>query len=518
MSERRAPRRPWTGHRPSDARPRFHRPPRSRRSARPSRWAATGRGSHRRSQRRRRAQPRRGAWSRIVGVSHGVLLARANLERQRPLAGLGSSVRLETPVDLVGEAEPVEPTGGEHDGVEPRVHAARSRVSMLPRSGSISSSGSASSCARRRIEAVPTTQSRRSSLLPAHRGRPPGQVRAHGKSVRVGRGHVLRRVDGHPLGAQAEPLRALDEHSTAADLAEGLAAIASPAVVTGTSANSSPGRRRRSTASLACVSASRLPLEPILMRTTTVLGGGRFLQAHDRLVQELVHDLARQRLDRVPLALREPREPWARLGQLASPDRFRALAERGDRRHGQVASQSRNRAASSTAIDSAAASRPRAVSWTTASRSSMSYRAVRQLVDRRIEISGDGQVDQGAAVRPFSPAGLGRARPWSARDRQRSSSRRGCPRSPPPPPTARVGSSRRRAPRRAAAPGFRAIGDEGEQRRCRRRPCPDLAGADDCDPRTLEIAEHLRRQRGRSGRSRAQLSAIAVSVRTFFPV
>src|SRR5215211_4215283 len=110
----------------------------------------------------------------------------------------------------------------------------------------------------------------------------------------------------------------------------GLLRSRSPAVVTGTSANSRSGRRRRSTASSACVSASRLPLDPIL-RTTTFLGGGGLLQAHDRLVQELVDDLARQRLDRIALPLRELAEPAARLRQLAPADLLGPVTERGDR-------------------------------------------------------------------------------------------------------------------------------------------------------------------------------------------
>src|SRR4029453_10999865 len=108
----------------------------------------------------------------------------------------------------------------------------------------------------------------------------------------------------------------------------GLLGFPSPAVVTGTSANSSPGPRRRSTASSACLSARRLPLEPIL-RTTTLLDC-RLLEAHDRLVQELFDDLARQGLDCVSLSLREPRQPPARLRQLTAPDRPRALPNRRD--------------------------------------------------------------------------------------------------------------------------------------------------------------------------------------------
>src|ERR671922_59962 len=91
----------------------------------------------------------------------------------------------------------------------------------------------------------------------------------------------------------------------------------SPAVVTGRGANSSPGRRSRSTASSACVSASRLPLEPTRRSTAALLVAG-LLQPHDRLVQELVHDLARHRLDGTPLGVRQVGQPGARLRQLGA--------------------------------------------------------------------------------------------------------------------------------------------------------------------------------------------------------
>src|SRR5215210_5927969 len=111
---------------------------------------------------------------------------------------------------------------------------------------------------------------------------------------------------------------------------KGLLRSRSPAVVTGTSANSSPGRRRYSTASSACLSASRLPLDPIL-RTTVLVGGGCLLQTDDRLVEELVHDLARERLDRSALPLRQSGEPGARFRELAATDLFGACADRSDR-------------------------------------------------------------------------------------------------------------------------------------------------------------------------------------------
>src|SRR5262245_42695716 len=109
---------------------------------------------------------------------------------------------------------------------------------------------------------------------------------------------------------------------------KGLLRSRSPAVVTGTSANSTPGRRRRSIASSACVSARRLPLDPTL-RTTALLGGG-LLEPQDRLVQELVDHLRGERLDGVPLPLRELRQPGPRLRQLAAADLLRPLPQRGD--------------------------------------------------------------------------------------------------------------------------------------------------------------------------------------------
>src|SRR6185437_4342536 len=91
----------------------------------------------------------------------------------------------------------------------------------------------------------------------------------------------------------------------------------SPAVVIGTSAISTPSPRRRSAASSACVSARRLPLLPILRSIEaeqvpdgiriggTVRTGGRLLQPHRRVVQQLVDDLHGHRLDGTPLLRRE---------------------------------------------------------------------------------------------------------------------------------------------------------------------------------------------------------------------
>src|SRR5947207_1218551 len=89
----------------------------------------------------------------------------------------------------------------------------------------------------------------------------------------------------------------------------------SPAVVIGTSAISTPGRRRHSAASSACVSASLLPLLPILISIETeqvaerlgvlaaVRAGSGLLEPHRGQVQKLVHDLSCHRLDHLPLVV-----------------------------------------------------------------------------------------------------------------------------------------------------------------------------------------------------------------------
>src|SRR5436190_16259420 len=89
----------------------------------------------------------------------------------------------------------------------------------------------------------------------------------------------------------------------------------SPAVVMGTRAISTPGRRSRSAASSACVSASLLPLLPILISIETeqvaeglgvlaaVRARGGLLEPHRGQVQKLVHDLSCHRLDHLPLVV-----------------------------------------------------------------------------------------------------------------------------------------------------------------------------------------------------------------------
>src|SRR5437016_1029482 len=120
----------------------------------------------------------------------------------------------------------------------------------------------------------------------------------------------------------------------------------SPAVVIGMRAISMPGCRNWSAANSACVSASLLPRLPIrrsmlllpepeeVPRRLDVPGAVSrrgLLQAHDRDVQELVHDLRRQGLHGSTLALGKPAEPPLRLRELARANGLRPLTKRGDR-------------------------------------------------------------------------------------------------------------------------------------------------------------------------------------------
>ena len=95
---------------------------------------------------------------------------------------------------------------------------------MLPRSGSIESYGSsASSCARRRTDAVPTRIPGRSSRGAAERVARilARQVRADREPFRVRRGHVLRGVHGDvDPPVEQRLLELLHEDAARADLAE----------------------------------------------------------------------------------------------------------------------------------------------------------------------------------------------------------------------------------------------------------------------------------------------------------
>ena len=101
---------------------------------------------------------------------------------------------------------------------------------MLPRSGSIESVGSsASSCARRRADAVPIRIPGRIASAPqrASRGSSRRVYAPTASPSSVGRGHVLRRVHGDVDAAlEQRLLELLHEHAAGADLAERPRAIA----------------------------------------------------------------------------------------------------------------------------------------------------------------------------------------------------------------------------------------------------------------------------------------------------
>src|SRR6266542_4239536 len=121
----------------------------------------------------------------------------------------------------------------------------------------------------------------------------------------------------------------------------------SPAVVMGTSVISRPRRLSCSAASSAWVSASLLPLDPILSSTVAqpeqmpdrvgvhaaVRSGGRFFQPYCREMQELVDDLRGERLDRPALPLGQPFQPALIPPQLERTDLLGARVQGSDCRH-----------------------------------------------------------------------------------------------------------------------------------------------------------------------------------------
>ena len=187
-----------------------------------------------------------------------------------PWAASGSIVSTgEADADPVGEPEPVETAGGEHERVEAALlRLAQARVDVaaqrLDRDRRIE---------REQLRAAPD----RGGADPHARLEPLGadervarvvalEVRAHGEAGRVGRGHVLGGVYGDvdPVGEQ-RLLELLHEDAALADLPERAGAVA---VAGGRDRQerdlvAGPAQVRR--ASSACVSASREPREPTRM-------------------------------------------------------------------------------------------------------------------------------------------------------------------------------------------------------------------------------------------------------------
>ncbi len=146
---------------------------------------------------------------------------------------------------------------------------------MLPRSGSTESVGSnARSCARRRAEAVPIRIPGRSSAAP--------QSASRGSSRRGYAPTVSPSASLDVMSLAEWTATSILEASSASSSSftntprlpispNGRVLSRSPAVVIGTSAISTPGRRSASLARSACVSASLLPRDPT--RSSTAAAG-----------------------------------------------------------------------------------------------------------------------------------------------------------------------------------------------------------------------------------------------------
>ena len=150
----------------------------------------------------------------------------------------------------------------------PRSRRLRSRVSTFPRSGSIESDGSsASSCARRRTDAVPIRIPGATAAAPQSASRGSSRGRYAPTSSPAVSVEVMSFAEW--TATSTRPARSASSSSftntpRAPISPNGRVRSRSPAVVIGTSASSRSARTRRraSAASCACTSASRLPREP----------------------------------------------------------------------------------------------------------------------------------------------------------------------------------------------------------------------------------------------------------------
>ena len=148
---------------------------------------------------------------------------------------------------------------------------------MFPRSGSIESvESSASSCAFRRTEAVPILIPGRSSLAPQSASR--GSSRRRYAPITSPSGSVAVRSFAEWAATSIRRSSSASSSSLTKTPREpispkGRVRSRSPAVVIGTNAISTPGRRSRTAASSACVRASLLPREPTRSSTADDAAG-----------------------------------------------------------------------------------------------------------------------------------------------------------------------------------------------------------------------------------------------------
>ena len=268
-----------SGSLPSGARASFRpRPPRGRSA--PSRRGARRRerGSRLRRSQRSAAPPRRGGASRgRRPPRRGALL--------RPAPGARALPALPPAASRRGRAScrsrcrgprRSRPHAASTTASRPRSPRLRSRVSMLPRSGSTDSVGSsARSCALRRADAVPIRMPGRISDAPHSASR--GSSLAGYAPTASPAASVEVMSLAECTATSMRPSRSASSSSLTKTprlpiSPNGRVRSRSPAVVIGTSAISRPGRRSASAARSAWVSASLLPREPT--RRSTVAAGG----------------------------------------------------------------------------------------------------------------------------------------------------------------------------------------------------------------------------------------------------
>jgi hypothetical protein len=210
----------------------------------------------------------------------------------------------------------------------PRSPRLRSRVSMLPRNGSIESVGSsASSCALRRADAVPTLIWGRMASAPQSASRGSSRSRYAPTDSPSGSIDVMSFAE-----CTATSIRCSSSASSSSLTKtprepispNGFVRSLSPAVVIGTRAISIPGARRCEEASSACVSASLLPRLPI--RISTACTPSHRLAAQRRAAgpdaNERGRHLQRQRPSRQAGHIRLGRQR----SSLSRPNRWRTVS------------------------------------------------------------------------------------------------------------------------------------------------------------------------------------------------
>ena len=380
--------------------------------------------------------------------------------------------------DLAGEAEPVEPAGGEHDRVEPALAAlAQPRVDVpaqrLDRQLRLEREQLCAPPHRRGADPHPGPQLGGAAERVA--GILARQVRADGETVGVRRGHVLRRVHGGVDPAvEQRLLELLDEDAALTDLAERAAPVAVAGGRDRDERDLAPraaelvGRERRlrqrePAAARAdadehqrrrVVEAEQVPQR--LGVAAAVRAGRGLLQAHGRQVQQLVDDPSGDRLDLGLLGLRQP-EPRPRARELGGANLLGPRPQRGDRRHDVAGRLPLAEALGLRGDDrlrpgglAAAAGEPGGDDRLEVV--DVVEEAVVELVDRRVEVARNGEVDQEqrpalAAAQRRLDLGRGRASGRTSPSPRRARRRRRAARRP-----ARAGSPRRRSAPRAPAP------------------------------------------------------------------